>query len=238
MPRLIVLTGAGLSAESGVRTFRDQNGLWENHSIDDVCNGATWRANYELVQNFYNARRTQLKTVQPNAAHLMLADWQRRYDTVLITQNVDDLLDRAGCRDVVRLHGFLPEMQCFDCAHVWNIGYESWTVEGKCPRCRSTKSVRPNIVFFGEPAPKYQILWEEFGLLNDEDVVVVIGTSGVVLPITQMAVEFRGYKILNNLAPEPAIDDRVFQKTFHMPATQAVVKIDAILRERMGEEND
>ena len=97
MAKLIILTGAGLSAESGLRTFRDSNGLWENHSIDVVCNGATWRANYDLVQTFYNDRRTQLASAAPNAAHRMIAGWQQRYETVILTQNVDDLLERAGC---------------------------------------------------------------------------------------------------------------------------------------------
>lgn len=234
MAKVIILTGAGLSAESGIRTFRDSNGLWENHSIDVVCNGATWRANFDLVQKFYNDRRTQLAAAEPNAAHRMIAAWQERYDTVLLTQNVDDLLERAGCRDVVHLHGFLPEMQCVECGHVWNIGYWAWGKGGHCERCPSIKGVRPNIVFFGEPAPKYELLWDAFSLNRLSDVAVVIGTSGVVLPVTQMAAQFRGYKILNNLAPEPAIDGDVFDHVIYLPATQAVADIDRLLAERLA----
>ncbi len=234
MPRLVILTGAGLSAESGLRTFRDQNGLWENHSIDTVCNGHTWRANFPLVQAFYNARRTQLATALPNAAHRQIAAWQARYDTVLLTQNVDDLLERAGCRDVVHLHGFLPEMTCAACGHLWNIGYAEWPEGAACPRCRSVRDARPHIVFFNEPAPQYDRLWETFAELTSRDVVVVIGTSGVVLPVTSMAAQFQGYKILNNLEPEPAVDGNVFERVFYLPATKAAPEIDAVVREQLG----
>ena len=233
MSRLIILTGAGLSAESGLRTFRDSNGLWENHSVDEVCNGATWRANFELVHRFYNDRRTQLTTAEPNAAHRQIADWQNRYETIILTQNVDDLLERAGCRDVLHLHGFLPEMTCVDCGHVWNVGYAEWKKGTPCIRCPSIKGVRPHIVFFGEPAPQYELMWDAFASLTSNDTVVVIGTSGVVLPITEMALQFRGYKILNNLAPEPAINANVFDRVFYQPATQAVQDIDSLLRSRL-----
>ena len=234
MPKLVILTGAGLSAESGLRTFRDQNGLWENHSIDDVCNGHTWRANFPLVHRFYNARRLQLATAEPNAAHRQIADWVSRYETVILTQNVDDLLERAGCREVVHLHGFLPEMTCASCDHVWNIGYEEWKAGEHCPRCQSVKDARPNIVFFNEPAPQYETMWDTFAALTSQDVVIVIGTSGVVLPISAMALEFRGYKILNNLAPEPTIDGNVFDRVFYQPATQAAAEIEQVIRERLG----
>jgi len=233
MAKLIVLTGAGLSAESGVRTFRDSNGLWENHSIEQVCHGATWRANFDLVHQFYNDRRAQLSTVEPNPAHLAIARWQSRYETILLTQNVDDLLERAGCREVVHLHGFLPEMQCVDCKHVWSIGYAEWQKTVACPQCPSVSGVRPHIVFFGEPAPRYETMWRAFDSLRDGDVVVVIGTSGVVLPVTQMASYFPGYKILNNLAPEQAIDEHAFDHVIHKPATRAVEEIDQVLKERL-----
>ena len=234
MARLVILTGAGLSAESGLRTFRDSNGLWENHSIQEVCNGATWRRNYDLVQKFYNDRRTQLGGAEPNAAHRMIAQWQKRYDTVLLTQNVDDLLERAGCSDVVHLHGFLPEMQCVDCGHIWNVGYAAWKNGDPCVRCPSTASVRPNIVFFGEMAPMYEVMWGELASLTMRDVLLVIGTSGVVLPVTHMAAQFGGCKILNNLAAEEAIDGRAFDHVFYQPATQAVVSIDSVLKERLA----
>jgi len=234
MAKLIILTGAGLSAESGIRTFRDSNGLWENHSIDVVCNGATWRANYDLVQKFYNDRRMQLATAGPNAAHRMIAAWQQRYETVILTQNVDDLLERAGCRDVVHLHGFLPEMRCVECGHVWSIGYEAWKNGVRCGRCPSIKGVRPNIVFFGEMAPMYEVMWNEVGMASAQDVFLVMGTSGVVLPVSHMAAQFPGYKVLNNLAAEAAIDEAAFDHVVYAPATQAAAEIDRALLERLG----
>jgi NAD-dependent deacetylase len=232
MPKLIILTGAGLSAESGLRTFRDSNGLWENHSAGEICNGSTWRRNFELVHKFYNDRRTRLATAEPNAAHRMIARWQSRCAAILLTQNVDDLLERAGCTNVVHLHGFLPELCCAQCGHVWNIGCTAWTKGTQCPECRSTRDVRPHIVFFGEPAPHYVAMWSAFQSLAPRDVVLVIGTSGVVLPVGDMARQFPGFKILNNLAPEPAIDGRAFDEVLHMPATKAAEKIDAILSGR------
>ena len=233
MPKLIILTGAGLSAESGLRTFRDSNGLWENHSIEQVCHGDTWRRNFALVHRFYNDRRTQLGTVEPNRAHLMIARWQSLYDTVLLTQNVDDLLERAGCQDVVHLHGFLPELRCVQCEYVWDIGYTKWNGE-KCPDGGSISEIRPHIIFFGESAPRYATLWRTFNELKARDVVLIIGTSGVVLPINDMAARYPGFKILNNLTPEPSIQDDNFEKVLYMPATKAVEEIDAILSEKFN----
>ena len=233
LPKLVILSGAGLSAESGLRTFRAQHGLWENHSIEQVCDGRTWRANFALVHQFYNARRTQLATAEPNAAHLQIAAWQSRYKTVLLTQNVDDLLERAGCRDVIHLHGFLPELVCAKCEHLWNLGYKEWTVGEPCPQCQSSKDPRPNIVFFHEPAPQYEVLWKTFAALTNRDVLVVLGTSGVVLPINALARQSRGYKILNNLEPEPAISGQVFDRVCYLPETQAAPALEDLVRKRL-----
>lgn len=234
MGRLIILTGAGLSAESGIRTFRDSNGLWENYSIDVVCHGSTWRANYPLVQKFYNDRRTQLATVKPNAAHEAIAQWQKKYSTVILTQNVDDLLERAGCSDVVHLHGFLPEMRCAACGEIRDIRYRAWEPGEACATCKSTTDPRPNIVFFGEMAPKYEVMWSTLMSLTNKDVLLVIGTSGLVLPVEDMARQYSGVKILNNLARESAINDQVFDHVFYEPATRAVPAIDAVVAKYLG----
>lgn len=234
MPKLIILTGAGLSAESGLRTFRDNDGLWENHSVHEICDGRTWRKNFELVHKFYNDRRTQLATAVPNEAHRMIAKWESLYDTTILTQNVDDLLERAGCKNVVHLHGFLPEMTCASCEAVWSIGYTEWKTDSICPSCGSVRDVRPRIVFFNEPAPHYTTLWDSLDSLTDRDVLLVIGTSGTVLPISQIVSMYPGFKILNNLAPESAIEDTHFNRVLHMPATEAAKGIDRILAERLN----
>ena len=111
-PKLIVISGAGLSAESGMALFRGGNGLWNGHKISEVCWFPTWQANARLVYSFYNGLRVDLGTREPNPAHIKLAEWQRLYGAILVTQNVDDLLERAGCQDVLHLHGFLTSMQC------------------------------------------------------------------------------------------------------------------------------
>src|ERR1043165_7736588 len=128
-PKLAVITGAGLSAESGLRTFRDQNGLWENHRIEEICHYGTWRDNFDKVHTFYNMRRVQLGEVQPNVGHRALAKWESQYDTTLLTQNVDDLLETSGAQNVVHLHGHLTRMKCSSCNHSWDIGKRAWDYE-------------------------------------------------------------------------------------------------------------
>jgi NAD-dependent deacetylase len=238
MAKLIILTGAGLSAESGLRTFRDNDGLWENHSVEEICDGRTWRRNFELVHKFYNDRRTGLATAEPNEAHRMIAKWESLYDTIILTQNVDDLLERAGCKKVVHLHGFLPEMTCAMCESIWNIGYTTWKSDTPCPTCKSLGEARPRIVFFGEAAPHYRTLWDSLDSLSDRDVLLVIGPSGTVLPISQIAAMYPGFKILNNLGSESAIEDNLFDKVLHIQATQAAKIIDPILNERLETSED
>ena len=243
MPKLFVFTGAGASADSGIPTFRDAGGLWDHYRIEDVCDYTTWAHNFEAVHAFYNARRSELATVQPNAAHLMIADWQRRYDTTLMTTNVDDLHERAGSTDVVHLHGYLTEMQCTACGHRWNIGFAPWDLADRCPNpvrtCQSIKCVKPGVVFFNEFAPRYPDLYRAVQSLEPGDCAVVIGASGQVIP---MGIELRAavgtYKILNNLAedknPQTGCGIAQFDHYVYKPASKGVFEIDAILREFFG----
>lgn len=151
--KLIVFSGAGLSAESGLSTFRSVNGLWSKHAIEQVCDLTTWEANYEAVHSFHNARRAEVGVAMPNDAHRFVAEWQRRYKTIILTQNVDNLLERAGCTDVIHLHGHVQEMICMECQNVWNIGYRPWETNDRCPLCGSVGHVKPNVVFFNEFPP-------------------------------------------------------------------------------------
>jgi len=243
---LLVFTGAGLSAESGIATFRDKNGLWENHSVDDVCNYITWKKNFDLVHRFYNERRMQLGTVQPNHAHAMIADWQARYEAVVITQNVDDLLERAGCKDVIHVHGNLAKMHCEACGEVWDIGYRAFDAGNEVcvnPKCDSKRGIKPAVVFFNQSAPEYSTMYRAFSSVPKDGVIVVIGTSGQVINIGTMVNQYQGYKILNNLEPSATPSpyasynwpmEESFDKCLFMPATQGVDEVDQILRSKFG----
>lgn len=249
MGRLVVFTGAGLSADSGISTFRDSNGLWEKNNIDEVCNYRTWRSNYDLVHRFYNARRKQLGEVKPNAAHYMIARLQQRYPmTSIITQNIDDLLERAGVRDVMHVHGFLREMRCEACGHVWDIGYREWTQDDACPRerggsvCGCRRAVKPNVVFFNEAAPLYHAMYDTLLGLRRGDVLLVIGTSGQVIDIGAIASETEATTILSNLetaqAPwtpySPIIQDEQFDFVLHGRAAERADDIERKVVELLG----
>lgn len=236
MKKLIVLSGAGISADSGVPTFRSQNGLWMNHSIDKVCNYLTWKDNREMVHGFYNNLRNLLSNVEPNPAHRMVADWQKTYggQCVNLTANVDDLFERAGCASTVHLHGFLPNMQCTACGNVFSIGYGSWYPnEDSCPKCSSKKGVKPGIVFFNEGAPLYSKLDKEFRGLSKEDTVMIIGTSGNVINVDALLFDKPCFKILNNLGPEPCINEEMYDAVHFCSATDAVTDLDKIVKDRM-----
>jgi NAD-dependent deacetylase len=236
MGKLVVFSGAGLSAESGLDTFRTAGGLWSKHDINVVCNYLTWKANYEAVHRFYNMRRTEISKVEPNAAHHMIAAWQQQYETVILTQNVDDLLERAGCASVVHLHGHLTGMHCTACGQKWEIGYQTWEAADRCPRarCGSHKGVKPDVVLFNEGADKYAYLYNAINGLQTDDVVVVSGTSEIVIPIGSMLWNRPGYKIFNGLE---ASRNSVYDQTFLQPATEAFSLIDQVLRERLKVDN-
>ena len=239
MPKLFIFTGAGVSADSGVPTFRSAGGLWNNYRIEEVCDYKTWRRNFEAVHEFYNARRSDLASVQPNIAHTMIADWQRRYDTTLLTTNVDDLHERAGSTDVIHLHGFLTEMQCTVCGYRWSIGFASWNPTDRCPNpwriCHSTRGVKPGVVFFNEIAPRYADLNRAIRSLLPGDYAVVIGASGHVIPIgIELQPAIGTYKILNNF--DNIINTTTqygisgFDHYINKPAVEGVIEIDAMLR--------
>ncbi|MDD3598395.1 Sir2 family NAD-dependent protein deacetylase, partial [Sulfuricurvum sp.] len=155
MKKVLILSGAGISAESGIRTFRDADGLWEEYDVMEVCSVEGFERNPKLVSDFYDARRRDLRDKFPNAAHEMIARLKQRYPDQIevLTQNVDDLFERAGCPDVIHLHGTLTDLRCKECGAVFEIGYESQ--EGStCPSCESD-NIRHNVVMFGEEAPMY-----------------------------------------------------------------------------------
>ncbi|WP_413288806.1 NAD-dependent deacylase [Bdellovibrio sp. HCB337] len=177
---IVILTGAGISAESGLKTFRDNNGLWENHRVEDVATPEAFARNPELVHRFYNLRRLQLNEVEPNAAHKALAELEKAWqgDFLLVSQNVDDLHKRAGSKKLLNMHGQLRSIWCTSCDAKMNWENEL-TQTNECPRCRVKGDLRPDIVWFGE-MPYY--MDEIYEALNFCDYFVAIGTSGNVYP--------------------------------------------------------
>jgi len=176
---IVILTGAGVSAESGVATFRGPGGLWEGHRVEDVCTPRALARDPELVHRFYDERRAKLTSVEPNAAHRALARLDREWpgELLLVTQNVDDLHERAGSRRLVHMHGELKSALCAACGNrtAWK---DSLPPETECPDC-GTPALRPDIVFFGEMP--YQMERIERALA-EADLFVSIGTSGAVYP--------------------------------------------------------
>jgi NAD-dependent deacetylase len=174
--KLVVLTGAGISAESGIKTFRDAGGLWEGNDVMEVASPEGWRNNPELVLDFYNERRRQLHTVVPNRGHEILAELQNDYDVHIITQNVDNLHERAGSKNVLHLHGELLKVRS-----TRNHDYVvDWTTDLNAgDRCPQGHQLRPHIVWFGEDVP---LLYDAAMLAEQADIFLVVGTSLQVYP--------------------------------------------------------
>lgn len=181
MKKLVILTGAGMSAESGIRTFRDSDGLWEEYRIEDVCTPEAWERDPKLVNDFYNARRKQLYEAQPNAGHYGLADLERDYDTHIITQNIDDLHERAGSTRVLHLHGELKKVRSSanpDLVYPldgWELKFGSKAPDGSL--------LRPHVVWFGEAVPNIE---PAIDLVRQADIFVIIGTSLAVYPAANL----------------------------------------------------
>ncbi len=202
--KIVILTGAGISAESGIKTFRDSNGLWEGHDVMEVASPAGFKKNPELVLDFYNQRRRQLLNVQPNSAHLDLVKLEKKYDVTIITQNVDDLHERAGSSKVLHLHGELlksrstiDEHLIYDCFSDILIG----------DTCDNHHQLRPHIVWFGEAVP---MLEKAIDIVADCDLLVIIGTSMQVYPAASLVNYIMHKTPIFFLDPKPSISNNSF----------------------------
>ncbi len=177
MKKIVVLTGAGISAESGLKTFRDSNGLWRNYRFEEVASPVAWAQNPELVLEFYNIRRKQLLEVEPNAAHYALVDLEAKYDVRIVTQNIDDLHERAGSNNVLHIHGELRKARSTaDPSLIYDI--EGWELKWG-DQCEKGSQLRPHVVWFGEPV---ELMPRAEALMRQADILMVIGTSLVVYP--------------------------------------------------------
>ncbi|WP_439181984.1 SIR2 family NAD-dependent protein deacylase [Carboxylicivirga taeanensis] len=175
--KLVVLTGAGISAESGIKTFRDSNGLWENHDVAEVASPEGWARNPHLVLDFYNQRRKQLHTCKPNGGHKGLVDLERYFDVQVITQNIDDLHEQAGSTKVLHLHGELKKVRStVDENLVYSL--DGWELKWG-DKCEKGSQLRPHIVWFGEAVPAIETAID---LVDKADIFAVVGTSLNVYP--------------------------------------------------------
>lgn len=236
MAKVVILSGAGISAESGISTFRESDGLWEKYDVQVVCNYDSLAKNEALTIEFYDKRRAELEDKEPNYAHRVIKELKDEYgdDIAVITQNVDNLFEKAGmsAKDVLHLHGFMPEVRCQNdsCSGVYDIGYKKLHTfnDGVCPKCST--NLRPNIVFFGEAAPMYEHLNRH---IQDCETFVVIGTSGNVIGVNTIA-SFCERSILNNLEPSDAIDENSFSKVLYEKASFAIDEIREDIEATLG----
>ena len=216
--RIAVLTGAGISAESGIKTFRATDGLWENHRIEDVATPAGFRRNPVLVHRFYHMRRADAARAQPNAAHRALAQLARHHQVTLITQNVDDLHERGGSPEVIHMHGSLLGALCAACGHRWPATLVMRSID-LCPSC-GKPATRPDIVWFGEIPYHMERIWEA---VENAEIFAAIGTSGQVYPAAGLAQHARrkGAETVElNLAASAVSSDFTDHRTG--PATEVV----------------
>ncbi len=204
---LVILSGAGMSAESGIKTFRDDDGLWEGHDVMAVASIDGWQKDPELVLDFYNQRRQQLLTVEPNEGHKIIAALENQFDVTVVTQNVDDLHERAGSSNVIHLHGeLLKSRSSVDD----NLVYECRNDIVLGDKCELGTQIRPFIVWFGEMVP---MLDNAVPVVENADVIVIVGTSMQVYPAASLAGFAKSDTPIYYIDLNPAVNDAVSHLT-------------------------
>lgn len=222
--KIAVLTGAGVSAESGLKTFRDSDGLWEGHDVMEVASPEGFARNPALVLDFYNQRRRQLLTVQPNAAHFALAELEKKHEVTIITQNVDDLHERAGSENVIHLHGELLKVRStfdedliFDWKKDLNLG----------DFCEHHHQLRPHIVWFGEMVPMIEVA---AAIVEKADAVIIVGTSMQVYPAAGLVQYAKADTKIYFVDPKPSISENKRIMVFAENASTGVPKVVEFLK--------
>lgn len=225
LKKIVVLTGAGISAESGIQTFRDSNGLWEGHRVEDVASPEGFQRDPEQVYRFYNMRRQQLVSpeIEPNKAHYDLANFAKDFsgDVIVVTQNIDDLHTRAGSEDVIHMHGELLKAECLSCGVISEIRTD-FDASTDCPSCGKAGGLRPHIVWFGEMPLRMD---EIFHHLSTCDMFAAIGTSGHVYPAAGFveAAGQHGAKTIE-INMEKSLVHSAFDQGYYGPATEQVAQ--------------
>ena len=229
MKRIAVLTGAGISAESGIKTFRDSNGLWEDHDVMEVASPQGWTKNRKLVLDFYNARRAQLKECQPNQGHMDLVKLEEKFHVDIITQNVDNLHEKAGSKNILHLHGELTKVRSLgNPAIVYD--WEDDLNEGD--KCEEGHQLRPHIVWFGEMVP---MLESAVQFVNQADIVIIIGTSMQVYPAASLV----GYALpgaeIYYIDPAPKINNELhLRKNLIVQSEKATVGVGKLVEKLLS----
>ncbi len=226
MKNLVVLTGAGISAESGIKTFRDADGLWEGHDVMQVASPLGWEKDQELVLNFYNQRRKQLLSVDPNKAHLVLAELEQNFNVEIITQNIDDLHERAGSANVLHLHGeLLKARSTFDENLVLD-----WKQDIKIGDfCEHNFQLRPHVVWFGEAVPMMEKAIQK---VSQADIIAIIGTSMQVYPAAGL-IDFASPQTpVYFIDPNPNIQENKYLSIYAEKAVSGVPKLAEELRKK------
>ncbi len=228
--KIVVLTGAGISAESGISTFRDADGLWEGHDVMAVASPQGWHKDPHLVLEFYNQRRQQLKTVQPNAAHLALKRLEEKYHVIIVTQNVDNLHERAGSQNIIHLHGELYKVRSETHPHYIIEWTEDVILGDVCPQ---GGQLRPHIVWFGEEVPMLQLAAEH---IFTAEIIIIIGTSMQVYPAAGLVAYAPKFAQFYYLDPRPAISYELSRlKNLKVIATKATVGVPELVDKLMAE---
>jgi len=241
--RVLIFAGAGISAESGNSTFRDAGGLWEKFNVNEFSNYSHFRSNVFIEReknkffDFYNERKKNVLAAQPNKAHLAIADLQKEFgDRVnVVTSNVDDLFEKAGCRDVLHVHGDFQHMHCAMCGEEWNVGDAEFDAYQKCPKCDSS-ATKPMVVLFGETAPAYQQMNDIFdkNFVTDKDVILFIGSSMQVIPPNRFfTMSCPALTILVN-KDKNQFFDQMFKHRIYGKATEKIDTAVELIRQHLG----
>lgn len=225
--KLVVLTGAGISAESGLRTFRDSDGLWEGYNIEDVATPRAWRRDPQLVLDFYNMRRKDVLAAHPNTAHTGLAELQEHFDVHIITQNIDDLHERAGSKNVMHLHGEIIKMRSERNA------IKLYDIKGDIKlgdKAEDGGQFRPHVVWFEEPVPMIE---QAIPVLYNADIFVLVGTSLAVYPAAGL-IDYVRDKVKKYILDKriPSVSKYHNIETIEMPATVGILELRRLLSEK------
>lgn len=224
MKHIVVLTGAGMSAESGLKTFRDANGLWEGHNVTEVATPEGFAKNPEMVLEFYNQRRRQLLEVEPNSGHMDLAKLEKNYRVTIITQNVDDLHERSGSSNVIHLHGELLKVRStFDSTDILN--WKTDLVLGDT--CKKGYQLRPHIVWFGEAVP---MIDKAVDVCMNADILIIVGTSMQVYPAASLIHYVPENTPTYYIDPKPAMESNYNLNVITEKATLGMKKLFKILK--------